>query len=368
MEFYIKQLKSLFLADKPQSDIPFNDLFIHQAKDAAKSDPFLSNLLLALKIFSELVDRGSEYPARQYYLGIYEINEEKKSITLDFSCNINSVSVDDSFTTILYIKNQEISPEDIWNNFKNVILGEIDKTKLTDKKKESAKKTITEELGFKETPEDIQKWDAANEDVYELLQKSQNLLATPHKIGNLISNTFFLKAFTYLVHSVVSGEHMMFDDYSQQLYAIEKKCQPNTSSSTLPTDSDIFQVFADTLGQISKMLIDFRFFNTLIDAQIDKSPANVLYGEKKSGKDQGEFYFKDNIVEYLSFDPNPASFFEVLAALFYEILEMSKIDHNFVFTRDNFAQLLKLDEYLNDDNYGILKIFGKSLCKNLCLR
>ena len=150
----------------------------------------------------------------------------------------------------------------------------------------------------------------------------------------------------YLFHSVLSGEYAMQDSFSDTLIKILEGIQPfellkegdQDTWMTLFQDTVVSRIFAS-------MLSDYINFNTYIEAQIDKKPSNILSSRDNTLFRRQDYERKINV--FVSQNSDLEKFLRLIPFVFHELLEMTKVDQNFYYSKDRLYTLMYLDELIN---------------------
>lgn len=182
----------------------------------------------------------------------------------------------------------------------------------------------------------------------ELLEK----LRQQPGLYNIIYAPFFLHVYIGLMHSIISGEYAMKDDFSKVLIDIRNTILNYTKPSATITNDIIYSAlnfFEDLISEgLSKVLKEFQNFNSFIEAQIDQAPSLILDEEEHDQYNiQG---FEDAMIEYSANYSNLKALNKVLPFFFHELFEMTKIDQNYYFSKKRLYHLITLKEMIGYRN------------------
>ena len=167
----------------------------------------------------------------------------------------------------------------------------------------------------------------------------------------------FLDIFSLLCHSVLNSEYTMLDDFSKRLQDIQDGFIFEDSELL---SNDVYTKFLEKVSAISTLLSDYISFNIFTDTLIDKDPISLLIA-KDDEFDSNKY--KSLLNKYYVDISDGTPLIKALCIFFHEFLEMTKIDQNYYFSKGRFKLLLNLDEMINDDRWGLMRIASGDIKK-----
>ncbi len=185
---------------------------------------------------------------------------------------------------------------------------------------------------------------------------------------NIIYAPFFHSIYINLMHSVISGEYAMKDDFSKVLIGVRNTIFNCTNpSSTRDKINSALNFFEELItGGLSKVLKEFINFNTFVEAQIDQTPSLIL------SSDDVEQYnmmgFEDAMINYSADYSDLRNLNNVFPFFFHELFEMTKIDQNYFFSKKRLYHLLTLNEMIGitdngNNNHTFADYKGERICR-----
>ena len=175
---------------------------------------------------------------------------------------------------------------------------------------------------------------------------------------------FFSIAFELICRSVLSGEYAMDDNFSRRVRKMANVLRRQSAQGQIPGSS--FNYFSQCAVALFQMLDAYNLFCIQTDAQVDKDPSAVIGNTAEYyGYHEYEEYLYNFLSDIKDVNNNLDGFLYVnplLVHFFQAFLEMSKIDQNYIFSKDNLKKLLYLRELLNEsttEGKGIWQVWAK---------
>lgn len=308
----------------------------------------MNNINISAEISEEENDTQEDQPSPKLKLSLYS---ESPIFTIE------DFSLEDIYTLFETIKNSKKSIKIIKGSNEETVINFNELSKIFSKglKRDN---NINNDTGFLFLQSLFNLKNKKDEELVELYCKGIPCLLEQKGYLEMLWVPSFIYFIIILCHSVLSCEYTILSSCSKDLAEIRKKFDIVVSKRDCRDFPDLPGIIADYCNEIRDQLTNYIAFNTAIDLQMSpgKDISSLLSYDDELAYRNSYFRYIEFVDNYYINKSDSRPLFQSLGIVFQFLIEMTKIDHNYILTKNNFRKLLFLNEILNDGDYGLIVI------------